>query len=94
VTVDERTLQVRGRVAVPGEPDGITVANGRILVASTEGPTVTELAPGPNGPQVKSARVLGSARRLYDQANVDIEVLAGRIFVSSVKEDAVYVLAL
>jgi hypothetical protein len=55
---------------------------------------VTELTPGPNGPQVKSARVLGSARRLYDQANVDIEVLAGRIFVSSVKEDAVYMLAL
>jgi hypothetical protein len=90
IAVDQKTLKVVGRVAVPGEPDGLTISGGRIYVAASKGPTLYQISDEPSAPKVLFSRAIGKASALSDRANVDVIVYGDRAWVSSYKEDAVY----
>jgi outer membrane protein assembly factor BamB len=86
VAVDETTLRVIARLHVAGEPDGERVADGKLYVVATTGPTVYQVRIG-GRPAVVGKRVLGRALPLEDLANVDLVLTAGRIWVSSFGQD-------
>jgi streptogramin lyase len=90
VAVDERTMAVRGRVAVPGEPDAIRVVDGRVWVAATDGPTLVQLSADAGAPAVVSQHRLAGDAPLGDRANVDLAAAGGRLWVSAPRSNAVY----
>ncbi|GIH04429.1 hypothetical protein Rhe02_24960 [Rhizocola hellebori] len=90
IAVDQKTLKVVGRVAVPGEPDGLTISGGRIFVVASKGPTLSQISNEPTAPKVLSSRAVGKASALADRANVDVIVYGDRAWVSSYKDNAVY----
>ena len=90
IAVDQKTLRVVGRVAVPGEPDGLTISGGRIFVGASKGPTLYQISDEPTAPKVLFSREIGKATALTDRANVDVIVYGDRAWVSSYKDNAVY----
>lgn len=90
IAVDAKTLKVVGRVAVPGEPDGLTISGGRIFVAASKGPTLYQISDDPTAPKVLFSREIGKTAGLADRANVDVIVYGERAWVSSYKDNAVY----
>jgi sugar lactone lactonase YvrE len=90
LAVDERTLQVTGRLAVAHEPDAVRVYGGRVYVVATLGPTLHELADDPRHPALLRSRKLGEAFMLHDQANVDLVLAAGSVLVTSFGQGRVY----
>lgn len=94
VAVDQKTLKVVGRVAVPGQPDGLWLGAERIYVAATDGPTLYQISNVPTAPTIIFSKRLGNAAPLNDRANVDVIGFGGRIWVSSFREDVVYGLRL
>jgi hypothetical protein len=91
VAVDETTMAVRGRVAVPGEPDGIRADAGGLWVVTTEGPTLVRLSADPAAPAVQRSTPLGKTTALHDRANVDLTVAGPRVLVSSVNHNKVFI---
>jgi streptogramin lyase len=90
LAVDEQTMAVRGRVAVPGEPDAIRVVDDRVWVAATDGPTLVELSLDPDAPAILSQRRLADDAPLRDRANVDLAALDGRLWVSALRSNTIY----
>jgi YVTN family beta-propeller protein len=89
VAVDAGTLAVLGRVAVPGEPDGIRVIDGRLFVVATAGPTLVELTLDPIAPTIKRSWTLGNAPALADRANLDLIGVGQRLWVTSFRQNRV-----
>ena len=81
VAVDEKTLRVTRKLTLKGEPDGIRVANGFVFVVATTGPTVYTLSADGTGKVEQNVR-LGKGGALLDQANDDLSVTDGRVWVS------------
>jgi outer membrane protein assembly factor BamB len=81
VAVDEQSLQVTHQLTVKNEPDGIRGADGHVFIVTTGGPTVYELPADGTG-QVERRAVLGKGGELFDQANDDLAVAGGVIWVS------------
>jgi hypothetical protein len=90
VAVDERTMAVRGRVPVPGEPDGIRVTGADVRVVATTGPTLVRLAGKPDAPEILDSRPLGDAPALADQGNDDLVPAGDTIAVSAFNAGRVY----
>ena len=90
VALDEATLDVRGRVAVSGEPDAIRLVDGRLWVAATRGPTLVEISVDPSAPAVLGSWQIAENSALRDQANVDLVVLDGQGWISSPRANKVY----
>jgi streptogramin lyase len=79
-------LSVTRRVKLPDAPDRIVASDGGALyVVCQAGPTLVELD-GATG-QVRRQRALGGAAQLYDQANDDLTVAGGMVWVSSFGEN-------
>jgi DNA-binding beta-propeller fold protein YncE len=91
LAVDEGTLHITARLPLSGEPDAVRVVSGRLFVAATEGPTVYEMSADPAAPRILRRQPLGRAYALRDQANVDLAVAGGRVWVSSFSEGRVAV---
>lgn len=84
--LDPSDLSVTRRVTLPDAPDRIVAgASGTLYVVCQAGPTLVELD-GATG-QVRRQRALGGAAQLYDQANDDMTVASGMVWVSSFGED-------
>jgi len=83
VTLSLPSLHPLGRVTVPGEPDAIRADAGRVYVAATTGPTLSELGTDVHRPSVAQHWSLGTDPPLRDQANVDLLVVGTRFWVSS-----------
>jgi hypothetical protein len=83
IAVDERTLQVLGRIAVANEPDAVRAQGSRLYVLSTDGPTLHRLAPNPAAPTVLRTQRLADAPPLDDRANVDLLVAGTQFWASS-----------
>jgi outer membrane protein assembly factor BamB len=90
VALDEATLDVRGRIAVTGEPDAIRLVDGRLWVAATRGPTLVEISVNPSAPAVLGSWQVAENTPLQDRANVDLVVLDGRGWLSSPRANTVY----
>ena len=90
VALDEATLDVRGRVAVSGEPDAIRLVDGRLWVAATRGPTLVEISVNPSAPAVLGSWQISENSALQDRANVDLVVFDGRGWISSPRANKVY----
>ena len=74
---------------VSGSPDPITLTeDGRLFVVAEAGPTLHELDPVDG--TVLATVVLGDAAALADSANLDLAVVGGEAWVSSVREGVVY----
>lgn len=93
VGVDMTTLKPTSRLSMPGAPDAVTTAeDGRLLVALQTGPTLAVV--DPQGSSVVHQHTLGDVDQLYDQANVDVVLAEGVVWVSSYLEGGVYSLTL
>ena len=90
VAVDERTMRVRGRLLLTGEPDGIRLVDRHLWVLTTDGPTLIEVDPDPSTPAELSRVEVGAATPLFDRANVDLAGLNGKLWVSSFGENRIY----
>jgi hypothetical protein len=90
VAVDERTMAVRGRVTVPGEPDAIEVVDGQVWVAATDGPTLVRLSADANAPAVVSQHRVAGDAPLRDRANVDLAAAGAHLWVSALRSNAGY----
>jgi YVTN family beta-propeller protein len=44
--IDPETFQRSGRVRIPGQPTGVTVADGSVWVTANDAGTVTRIDPG------------------------------------------------
>lgn len=89
IAIDPRTLEETARVEVSGAPDPITPTDdGRLFVVAETGPTLHELDPVDG--TVLASVVLGDAASLADSANLDVAVVGGEAWVSSVRENVVY----
>jgi streptogramin lyase len=86
--LDPTDLSVTRRVPLPDAPDRILADDGGALyVVCQAGPTLVELDPGSG--HVRRQRALGGAAQLYDQANDDLTVSGGTVWVSSFGENLV-----
>ena len=90
VAVDELTMAVRGRVAVPDEPDGIRVAANGVWVVATLGPTLVHLSAEPDAPKVVDSRKLGDAATVSDSGNDDVVLAGDAIAVSAINAGRVH----
>jgi streptogramin lyase len=86
--LDPTELSVTQRVKLPDAPDRIVADdNGALFVVGQAGPTLVEL--DPSSGQVRRQRALGSAAQLYDQANDDMTISDGTVWVSSFGENVI-----
>jgi DNA-binding beta-propeller fold protein YncE len=86
VALDAETLAPISSAPVADAPDAVRLLpDGRVLVASQAGPTLTLIDPA--DPGAATAVPLGDEDQLYDQANIDALVTDGRVLVSSFASD-------
>ena len=91
--LDAETLARVAMVSAADVPDAVRLLpDGRVLVASQAGPTLLLIDPA--DPDSARAVSLGEEDQLYDQANIDVVVSDGRVFVSSFASDVLLRVAL
>ena len=87
--LDPQTLEVTTDVAVAGFPDPLTVTpEGTLLAVPEQGPAVVAIDPASG--EVLEERVLAELAPLNDSANLDADVVAGEVWVTSHSTDRVY----